>query len=228
MLFNINKKMGKLIKLFWNTIESSDFLSEQIFKNKIHCKLWSGTWDVTSLVLKKTIDNHCDFNVLKYLDIGCGHVALFGQYVKKKFPFTEVVSSDLYENVLKSAKQNVEKNSHEINLKKSNLFSKINGKFNLITANLPYVPLTFNHNIKKGTVRYNSRYSGKDGTELSRKFLKEAKKHLEKNGRVFFGVNCFYISEEKCKKMIKQYGYKIDTIVKIRFNTAKVFIIKRK
>ena len=68
--------MGKIIKKFWNTLESIDFISKFIFKNKIHYKLWDGTWDLTSLVLKKTLDNNFDANFKKYLDIGCGHVAL--------------------------------------------------------------------------------------------------------------------------------------------------------
>ena len=50
--------MGKLTKFFWNTLESLNFLSKIIFKNKIHYKLWDGTWDLTSLVLKKTLDKH--------------------------------------------------------------------------------------------------------------------------------------------------------------------------
>ena len=50
--------MGKIIKNFWNTLESVDLISNLIFKNKVHYKLWDGTWDLTSLVLKKTLDNN--------------------------------------------------------------------------------------------------------------------------------------------------------------------------
>ena len=75
--------MGKAIKKFWNILEFINFISKIIFKNKVHKKLWDGTWDLTSLVLKKTIDNYYEKNFKNYLDIGCGHVALFGQYVKK-------------------------------------------------------------------------------------------------------------------------------------------------
>ena len=66
------------------------------------------------------------------------------------------------------------------------------------------MPKKLKHNIKKGSVRYNSRYSGNDGTELSKFFLKSVKKYLNKKGKVFFGVNCFYISEEVCIQMIKK------------------------
>ena len=86
---------GKSNKKFWNILEFINFISKIIFKNKVHKKLWDGTWDLTSLVLKKTIDNYYEKNFKNYLDIGCGHVALFGQYVKK-YPDTNVVSSDKY------------------------------------------------------------------------------------------------------------------------------------
>lgn len=220
--------MGKVIKKFWNILESINFISKIIFKNKVHKKLWDGTWDLTSLVLKKTIDNYYEKNFKNYLDIGCGHVALFGQYVKKKYPDTNVVSSDKYPKVIQCAKENIKKNNHNIKLINSDLFQNINSKFDLITANLPYVPKKIKHNIKKGSVRYNSRYSGNDGTELSKIFLKSVKKYLNKKGKVFFGVNCFYISEEVCIQMIKKNNFKIYKIIGIKFNTAKVFIIGKK
>ena len=220
--------MGKIIKNFWNTLESIDFISKIIFKNKVHKKLWDGTWDLTSLVLKKTLDNYFEKSFHDYLDIGCGHVALFGQYVKKRYPQTNVISSDKYSKVLKCAGENIKKNNHNIKLINSDLFKNINSKFDLITANLPYVPKKIKHNIKKGSVRYNSRYSGNDGTDLSKIFLRSVKRYLNKKGKVFFGVNCFYISEEKCIKMIKKNNFKIYEIIGKRFNTAKVFIIGKK
>ena len=61
-------KIGRFIKKFWNTLESYDGLTKIIFKNKIHYKLWDGTWDLTSLVLKKTIDSDFDRNYKNYLD----------------------------------------------------------------------------------------------------------------------------------------------------------------
>lgn len=220
-------KIGIIIKKFWNTLESLDFLTNIIFKNKIHYKLWDGTWDLTSLVLKKTIDNNFDKNCKKYLDIGCGHVALFGQYIKKQFPKTYVVSSDKYRNVLTCARKNISKNKHKIDLVESNLFDNISGKFDLITANLPYVPKKIKHGIEKGSVRYNSRYSGNDGTELSRLFLRQVGNYLKPNGKVYFGVNCYYIKEKDCIKLIKKNNFKIKTIVKNKFNSARVFIIEK-
>ena len=57
------------------------------------------------------------------------------------------------------------------------------------------------------------------------KFLKEAKKHLTSNGRIFLGINCFYISENICLELIKEYAYKFKSTIKIKFNTSTVFAI---
>ena len=219
--------IGKFKKFVFNQLESSDIIASYIWHLKIHKKLWPGTWDLTSLVLKKTIDENLNdkFQVKEYLDIGCGHVALFGRYIKKKYSSIKVTSSDLYQNVCDCAKFNIEKNNLDISLIQSDLFKGINKKYDLITANLPYVSTKFKHNIPEDTVRFNSRYSGDKGTELTEKFLKEAKNYLNPNGKIFLGVNCYYIPENICLKLIKEYGYKLDKVIKKKFNTAVVFII---
>ena len=55
--------------------------------------------------------------------------------------------------------------------------------------------------------------------------IKEAKNYLNPNGKIFLGVNCYYIPENICLKLIKEYGYKLDKVIKKKFNTAVVFII---
>ena len=163
---------------------------------KIHNKLWAGTWDLTSLVLKKTLDENINVNskVKNYLDIGCGQIALLGQYVKKKNPNIKVTSTDLYKDVVDCAQINIEKNNLNINIFQSDLFEKIDEKFDLITFNPPYVSTLIKQNIPSNSRRYTSRYSGLKGTEITEKFLKGAKNHLTSNGRIFLGINCFYIS----------------------------------
>lgn len=63
----------------------------------------------------------------------------------------------------------------------SNLFKNIKGKFDLIIFNPPYLPedIRENDDSKLATT------GGKKGSEIINKFLKQAKKHLEKNGKIF-------------------------------------------
>jgi len=65
----------------------------------------------------------------------------------------------------------------ESNVIESDLFENIKGKFNLIIFNPPYLPES-NYDKGKDTT------GGKKGSEIINKFLKQAKSHLEKNGKI--------------------------------------------
>ena len=218
---------GKLKKTILNRLESTDIISQFIWDLKIHNKLWPGTWDLTSLVLKRTLDKKIIFNsnIENYLDIGCGQMAILGQYLKKKNPKINVTSTDLHEDIVNCAQLNIKKNKLKINLFQSDLFENINEKFDLITFNPPYVSTLIKQNIPPDNRRFTSRYSGPKGTEITEKFLEKAKYHLTPNGRIFLGINCFYIPEHICLELIRDYAYKLEDINKIKFNTSAVFII---
>lgn len=68
---------------------------------------------------------------------------------------------------------------------KTNLFSNIKGKFDLITFNAPYLPL----DKREPKDSQLSTTGGKRGDEISIKFLKQAKKHLNKNGTIFLLIS---------------------------------------
>jgi hypothetical protein len=44
------------------------------------------------------------------------------------------------------------------------------------------------------------------------------------NGEVLLGINTFYVSENKCIKLIEK-NFKIKKIIRMRFNTSIVFRI---
>jgi len=71
-----------------------------------------------------------------------------------------------------------------------------------------------------------ARFSGRDGIYLIRKFLSKSRKHLNRNGKILLGVNCFYIGFDNIKNIIEECNYKIEDIVSKMFNTSKVFILR--
>ena len=83
---------------------------------------------------------------------------------------------------------------------KTNLFSNIKGKFDLITFNAPYLPL----DKREPKDSQLSTTGGKRGDEISIKFLKQAKKHLNKNGKIFL-----LISSLTPMNKIKRFKHKI-------------------
>jgi release factor glutamine methyltransferase len=63
----------------------------------------------------------------------------------------------------------------------SNLFEKIKDKYDLIIFNPPYLP----ENKKEPKNSRLATTGGKKGSEIINKFLKQAKKHLNKDGKIF-------------------------------------------
>ena len=99
--------------------------------------------------------------------------------------------------------QNKDKIS-KIKLQKSDLFDEITGRFDLITANPPYLSqkdmIKFGENLKFEPKT--ALLGGKTGFEITEKIIKQAEKYLNKNGFLlvelgFEGFN--FINEIKTK-----------------------------
>lgn len=64
---------------------------------------------------------------------------------------------------------------------KSDLFRNINGKYDLIVFNPPYLP----EDSREPKDSKIATTGGKKGSEIINRFLRQAKKHLNKNGKIF-------------------------------------------
>ena len=105
--------------------------------------------------------------------MGCGQFAILGQFFKKINISSDVTSVDIYEKFVENSINNSELNRTKIKIKKSNLFSNIDEKFDLISFNPPYVPSSQ----KKYELEFpNIRYSEHEGLKTTHDFLIESKK----------------------------------------------------
>ena len=87
-----------------------------------------------------------------------------------------------------------------INVIKSDLFSSIKGKFDLIIFNPPYLPEDRNED-KESKLNTTA---GKKGNEIIKRFLKEAKGYLNKNGKILI---IFSSLSGDIIKLFKKYNY---------------------
>lgn len=133
--------------------------------------------------------------ISSYLDMGTGSGILSetaSDFLDKK----NILAADLDKESYDFVKNKGFKVLH------SNLFSKVpkNKKFDLITFNAPYLPQ------EEGESEDSQRITtgGKRGDEISLKFLKQAKKHLNKNGKIFLLVSSLTPLDK-----IKKYSPKI-------------------
>ena len=130
---------------------------------------------------------------LKFLEIGTGsgiHLETASNCGVKK---ENIFSSDINKNSVSHC------NVLGFNCVHSDLFENIEGKFDLIAFNPPYLPED-SREPKDSAV---ATTGGKEGDEIILKFLKEAKKFLNKNGKIFL------ITSSLARKVdFEKLGYK--------------------
>lgn len=150
--------------------------------------------------LKKYIPKNKD---LKFLDMGTGSGILAKTALDFGINPENIFAVDINKKVMRELKKSLpEINSFESDLFSSEKFK--NKKFDLIVFNAPYLPQD-----KKNLEPLDSQIEttgGKNGDEISLRFLKQAKKHLEKNGKILL-----LISNLTPLKNIKKFNPKILT-----------------
>ncbi|MBM3309145.1 MAG: methyltransferase [Candidatus Altiarchaeales archaeon] len=115
------------------------------------------------------------------LDVGVGSGIIALTAAEKAL---KVVGVDVNPNAVKLACKNARINKiHNVEFRQSNLFENVNGKFDLITFNPPYLPVC-----EKGVLR-DSWSGGVNGLEVVWRFLKDVKKHLKPGGRILLVVS---------------------------------------
>ena len=213
--------IGKIFFIFLKFIRSSKIVTFLLWKMRINEYLHKTFWDLTTLVLKKVL---LEVNDKKfYLDMGCGQFAILGQFYKRINKNSNVTSVDIYEEFVKNSIKNCELNRINIKVIKSDLFSNITEKFDLISFNPPYVSKKDKNDVLKFP---NIRYSELDGIKTTKDFLNDAKKYLNNDGSILLGINTFYVPRQNCIEVIEDTGYKVENITEMKFNTSIVFIIK--
>lgn len=122
------------------------------------------------------------------------------------------VFSDTDESFVNQAKINLKLN--RINPKKyqviqSDVFQKIRVNFDYIFANPPYVGLDNRHLVQESVLDWEpliAIFGGEDGLLYIRKFLKDAKKHLNKGGKIYLEFD--HLRKAEIEKLLPQLGYK--------------------
>lgn len=151
-----------------------------------------------SEILKERIPKLLEKNInLNFLEIGAGsgiHLeTAFNLGIKKE----NIFSSDINKKAVEHC------NLLGFNCIYSNLFENINGKYNIIIFNPPYLPEDSREPLDSRTATT----AGKKGNEIILKFLKDAGNYLKKDGRIFLITSS--LSEDG---NFKELGYKAQEI----------------
>lgn len=125
---------------------------------------------------------------LKILDIGTGSGCI-AISLKKIFPFSEITAIDISQLALETAKKNAIKNKVDINFIKSDIFSSIKEKYDIIISNPPYIkedePIM---DIVKNNEPHIALYAPNNGLYFYETILKNAHQYLNKKSIIAFEI----------------------------------------
>jgi methylase of polypeptide subunit release factors len=221
----------KLQHFLFDVVLGNRVLSSLIWNRGIHARIWrvpvhrrviAVTWDMTSLCMKRALDDHCPGGRFRFLDMGCGQVALFAQYVKTTHPGAVVTAVDLYDDFAATSRFNVERNGLAIDVRTGDLFDGLDGTFDLIAANPPYYPEP--EHVTHDYAR--ARYAGPDGTDAIRRFLEQAPAHLAPSGKVLLGFASTIVPLSRCSQLAEAAGFTVESVVRRRLNPARVLVLR--
>ena len=109
----------------------------------------------------------------------------------KKNAEVDVTAVDVSSKALAIAKHNAKKNQVQINFVKSNMFSEVEGKFDLIISNPPYIDSEEVKELEKEVIEHDPKIA-LDGGEFGLKFYNiihdNLRKHLNDNGMLILEI----------------------------------------
>jgi release factor glutamine methyltransferase len=121
----------------------------------------------------------------RIVDIGTGS-GVIALSLAKNFPVAEIVATDVSEEALGLARENATRLrlGERVQFVQRNLLADVDGKFDLIVANLPYIGTQDRHLLSREVLHdpENALFGGERGDELVRRLIEQAPPHLEAGG----------------------------------------------
>lgn len=159
----------------------------------------------TELLVQSIIRENPQASSILDLGTGSGAIALA---LKKNLPNSSVTASDISARALKIANGNASKLHLEVRFCKSDVLTQINGRFDVIVSNPPYLsedeyeatlPEVRDFEPKKALV------ADHKGLAIYEKILRDANNHLKRKGRIYFEIG--YMQGNEISFLAQKYGF---------------------
>lgn len=166
-----------------------------------------------SYLLEKEVKKYSKGKRVLDMGTGSGIQAIAAKYFGAK----SVIACDIADDAVKQL------GLLGIKTIKSDLFSEINGKFDLIVFNPPYLPEDRRENGESALATT----VGIKGDEIILRFLEQVKEHLSERGIILLLVSSL-TPKDRIKPAMKEKGFnkKVITSEKVFFETLEVWEIK--
>lgn len=174
--------------------ETEYWVSEELkeIKNGKVLDIFAGSGCIGIAVLKKRRGVLCDFSEKDKNSI---------QQIKINLKLNKINPSQLNKFDVRARKKRYK-------VIQSDVFENVNGKYDYIFANPPYVAKKKKNKVQASVLKYEPKialFAGLEGLFFINKLLKQAKKYLNKDGKIFieFGVG----QKGQIEALIKKYRY---------------------
>ena len=160
------------------------------------------------------------------IDLGCGS-GVIGLTLEKKVSTKTVDLIDISPKALEVAHKNCGNLNSKANLIKSDMFTNVTKKYDVIISNPPYIKTTEEiEKIVKNNEPELALYAGEDGLDCYRKILKDIDKHMKDKCLVAFEIG--HTQADDIKKIIENYLDDVTIIVKkdLSNRDRMLFILK--
>jgi len=154
-------------------------------------------------------DHIKDYSFKSALDVGTGSGIIVQELLKH---CDTVVGVDLNTKAIEFCQENIEGCKFIV----SDLFDKVEWKFDLITFNAPYLP-------KDEGIEDIALYGGKEGYEVIEKFLLNAKNYLNNKGKILM-IFTSHSKPDKIKEIMDREGYKYKLVDKVHVFFEDIFL----
>ena len=125
-----------------------------------------------------------------------------------------VVASDISKDAIDVAKENNTLNQTDVTFVESDLFEKVEGLFDVIVSNPPYIRTDEIDNLQEEVKMHDPHLAldgGETGLDFYKRIVKDAKEHLKTDGMIFFEIG--FDQAEDVSNILKENGYH-DIVVK--------------
>ena len=125
-----------------------------------------------------------------------------------------VVGSDISKDAIEIAQENNKLNQTDVTFVESDLFENIDGLFDVIISNPPYIKTEEIEHLQEEVRLHDPKLAldgGESGLEFYRRIISDSKKYLKTNGMIFFEIG--FDQAQEVSDILKKNGYH-DIVVK--------------
>lgn len=123
------------------------------------------------------------------------------------------VGCDISEDAIRLARENAEALKLSADFIQSDLLEKVEGKFDIIVSNPPYIPTPVIATLMEEVREYEPHLAldgGEDGLDFYRSIISQAENYLYSGGMLFFEIGCEQAAE--VKTLMENAGYQEVTV----------------